>query len=212
MIEILLVVTILILAAPLIVYALVMGSITKCLARIKRRMAINSDSLKLIKIRYGKFLIVTRQSLRQKSECGLTCEPENKHMHQLRELDQIADDYLAMSDSARKALRYILSNDLDVLEWYRDSACAMLEATKNRIWLLRGLAAISLENCQCDFRDSTMALDRLLDTAKSVGIDWRADVLSVAQISDGVESLGGGGGTQWRSTKDYFERRAREYD
>jgi hypothetical protein len=203
-------------------------------ALLKKRLAISSRVLRGLRSRYGNTIAGTRERYRTLHDARMKATgsvlrdraatdqpnrstdafertvpgaPVERHSEVFREMDVLVDDYLKMTEPERKALRYLVSRDEPVLRGYQSSATAVLEATKDRAWLLRGLAATSLEDCQTDFRDSIGTLDTLLKAAARLGIDWRPQVAAVARLSDDTEPLGGGEGTPWKSTKTYLEGR-----
>ena len=66
-----------------------------------------------------------------------------------------------------------------------------LRESGDKIWLLRGLVAISLENCGVDYRDTLRQLVYLYIAAEDTGIDPQEDFQSIAKISSQEEPRGG---------------------
>jgi len=174
-------------------------------ARMKKRLAVNTSSLRALRSKYGR--VISEASKRYQPERAMPGAPVERHAKFFSEMDAIVDDYLRMTETERRALRYLLSHHDPVLRGYQYSVRSVLATTKERAWLQRGLAATSLEDCQSDFRDSIEALNGLLSAAERLGIDWRDDVAMAARLSDDTEPLGGGKGTPWKSTKAYLEGR-----
>jgi hypothetical protein len=134
-------------------------------------------------------------------------KPGEIHTQLFEHMDFLMDDYVRMQVKERAAVRQLMSHHFLVLLAYQHSVKPMLEATKQPVWLLRGLAAISIENCQTDFRDSMTVLDDLLWSAENLGIAWREPLELIAAYSDDSETPGCGG--QWQSTKSYLHARAK---
>jgi hypothetical protein len=88
-------------------------------------------------------------------------------------LDQNYLEYLSFSQEECEVIILFLSGNSDFsgfLLTYTDRAISQLKSTGEESWLLRGLVAITLENCAVDYRDSLGSLADLSLAAKECGI------------------------------------------
>ncbi len=76
-------------------------------------------------------------------------------------------------------------------QYAKDRAIPQLEKTGDKIWLTRGLIAISLENSGIDFRDSIFALSKLREVALEKNIGPEPEFVRIAQISSSETPRGG---------------------
>ncbi len=77
-------------------------------------------------------------------------------------------------------------------EYVRERAVKELKSTSDKVWLMRGLVAISMENCSIDFRDSLSLLASLYSAAKQKGINPEPIFQEIAKISSHEITPGGG--------------------
>jgi hypothetical protein len=68
-------------------------------------------------------------------------------------------------------------------EYTKERAIPKLGETGDKIWLTRGLVAMSIENSGIDYRDSILALRDLRNVAKDKNIDPEPEFVRIAQIS-----------------------------
>jgi len=102
--------------------------------------------------------------------------------------------YLEASAEQRAAVRVAVSDKngvLSALLGYAYRAARRIQSPEDREWLLRGLAAISIENCAKDYRDVHLALAELYVTAEEAGIRPRADFRAVSRLSSEEKPRGG---------------------
>ena len=180
-------------------------------SQIKRRGSVDSRALRLVKEKYG-MIISAINSNKEIQEYEKNNERPNKAYYTnsqqpqvFRSMDALMDDYLSMDNKQRVAVRFLMSHSFYALALYQDRAREMLVTTRQHVWLLRALAAISIENCQLDYRDSITILESLISAAERIGIDWRNPACIIADYSDDLEY----GGGQWKSTKAYLRSRSK---
>lgn len=89
-------------------------------------------------------------------------------------------------------VRYMDNFFIDLLwKYIRERAVVKLNLTGDKVWLMRGLVASSMENCSVDFRDSLSRLASLYSTAKQKGIDPEPIFQEIAKISSHEIPVGG---------------------
>jgi hypothetical protein len=185
------------------------------LRELKKRFDVDPNVFKAMRSKYGKVISDVKSDKRLDNINRINqlfgpyapSTPGEIHTQLFEHMDFLMDDYLRMQAKERVAVRQLMSHHFLVLLAYQYSAESILEATKQPVWLLRGLAATSIENCQTDFRDSMTVLDDLLWSAENIGIAWREPLALISEYSDDSESPGCGG--QWQSTKAYLQARAK---
>jgi hypothetical protein len=109
-------------------------------------------------------------------------------------LDELCPAYLAASADQRAAVRAAASDKKGVLSallGYAYRAAKRIQSPEDREWLLRGLAAISIENCARDYRDVLLALAELYVTAEEAGIKPGSDFRAVSRLSSAEKPRGG---------------------
>ena len=120
-------------------------------------------------------------------------------------LDLNYEIYLQASPQQRDEIRGIIGNCYfvdhrghinrfleDMLMRYVDErAIEKIRSTGDKIWLLRGLVAMSMENSGSDFRDSLIHLARLYVVAEEKGLNPEPEFQKVAQISSNENPRGG---------------------
>jgi hypothetical protein len=109
-------------------------------------------------------------------------------------LDQLSPAYLTATAEEREAIRLAISDKGGVLSAllgyvYRSAEQVRTQADKE--WLLRGLAAVSIENCSKDYRDMLIALAEMYVAAEEVGIDPKPAFKAVAALSSRKTPRGG---------------------
>ena len=90
-------------------------------------------------------------------------------------LIELCDYYLSTRDEQRKKLRDIIKlyNNLSgylVCDFARKASMEILISGEKE-WLRRGLAAISIENCRFDYRDSILSLNFICRAARGCDLD-----------------------------------------
>jgi hypothetical protein len=111
-----------------------------------------------------------------------------------RTLDDLCPVYLEASDLERASIRDAVSDKggiLSALLGYAYSAARRIQSPEDREWMLRGLAAISIENCSKDWRDVLLAMAELYVVAEEAGIKPRADFTAVSKLSSDDKPTGG---------------------
>jgi hypothetical protein len=76
-------------------------------------------------------------------------------------------------------------------QYARERAIPQLEQTGDKIWFIRGLIAISIENSGIDYRDSILVLSDLRKAAIKNKIDPEPEFTRIAQISSNETPRGG---------------------
>ena len=91
-------------------------------------------------------------------------------------------------DDEGKANRFL--EDL-FFQYAKERAIHQLEETGDKIWLTRGLIAMSVENSGIDYRDSILALSELRKVANEKNIDPEPEFVRIAKISSNEKPRGG---------------------
>jgi hypothetical protein len=81
-------------------------------------------------------------------------------------------------------------------QYARERAIPQLEETGDKIWLIRGLIAISIENSGIDYRDSILALSNLRKAAIKNNIDPEPEFVKISEISSNEPPRGGSTSTR----------------
>ncbi len=92
------------------------------------------------------------------------------------------------SDNNGKANRFL--EDL-FFRYTKEIAIPKLKETGDKIWLTKGLIAMSLENSGIDYRDSIMALSDLRKVANEKNLDPEPEFIRIAKISSNEKPRGG---------------------
>ena len=104
-----------------------------------------------------------------------------------RRLDDVCNFYLTASDSQRSHLRELVTDHSHPLRYYMfDYAvwCSkQIESPSDTDPLKRGLAALSLENCAVDWRDTFLALGEIYVKGKKLRMGVEDELRYVASIS-----------------------------
>lgn len=111
-----------------------------------------------------------------------------------RLLDGLCAVYLDPSSQQRAEIRSAVSGKEGIwsgLIAYAYRAAKRLESPADKEWLRLGLAAISIENCGADFRDTLMALAELWLAGERAGIDPEPYFKEVAELSSCQAPSGG---------------------
>lgn len=109
-------------------------------------------------------------------------------------LDELCPAYLDAPAPERAGVRDAVQDKvwvLNALLAYVYRAAERIHSPKDRGWLWRGLAAVSMENCSQDYRDVLVALSKLYAAAQKAGIPPRPDFKAVARISSDEIPRGG---------------------
>jgi hypothetical protein len=118
-------------------------------------------------------------------------------------IDEHYVDYINATSDERAKIRKFIKGDLfgskeiayALLIYVKERALQKLESTKEVVWLIRGLVAISMENQRTKFvdenytgayphGDATLLLADLYVTAKENGIDPKPHFETIAELSD----------------------------
>ena len=76
-------------------------------------------------------------------------------------------------------------------EYVTEKTVKELKSTGDKAWLMRGLVALSMENCSVDYRDSLSWLANLYSAAKQKGINPEPIFQEIAKISSHEITSGG---------------------
>ena len=109
-------------------------------------------------------------------------------------MDELCPAYLEASAEQRATVRAAASDKngvLSALLGYTYRAARRIQSPEDEEWLLRGLAAISIENCARDYRDVLLALAELYVTAEEAGIKPGSDFGAVSRLSSAEKPRGG---------------------
>lgn len=152
--------------------------------------------------------IESGENIRKFHEAVDQFEKEIRSQHDLIDeifcfFDENYDVYLQATDEQRRRIREAvyksyypsvsLSNFfIDLLHKYvKERVVEELKSTGDKVWLLRGLVAISMENMGSDWRDTMDMLQTLYKSAESKGIDPEPFFAKVAELSSRDVSSGG---------------------
>jgi hypothetical protein len=109
--------------------------------------------------------------------------------------DKLCPYYWAAPSEMRIAIRTMFKKKLYWAEIapfkYVDTVITRLETTPDINTLRMGLAAMSIEDCTTDYRDTLMALKNLAKAAKRASIDAKPQFLEIAALSSEHVSSGG---------------------
>lgn len=120
-------------------------------------------------------------------------------------LDNNYELYIETTSEQRQEIRtafsncYVVSNSGSVTHFMEDLLMEYLDErvrinlreTGDKNWLLRGLVAISLENCGIDYRDTLTQLVYLYIAAEEKGIDPESEFQAIAKLSSNEGPRGG---------------------
>ena len=109
-------------------------------------------------------------------------------------LDQLCPIYLSAGPQQRAEIRSAVSDKEGIwsgLINYVYRAADRLQSSADREWLRLGLAAVSIEDCRIDFRDTVVALAELYVATEKAGIDPEPHFREVAELSSHQVSSGG---------------------
>jgi hypothetical protein len=101
-------------------------------------------------------------------------------------LERLCPVYFECGADDRERIRQIVGRyryAVDPVRWYANAAAKKIEGPDDEQWLLKGLAAVSIENCGMDFRDTTFTMTALWVGAEAAGIDPKPHFRSVAKLS-----------------------------
>jgi hypothetical protein len=108
--------------------------------------------------------------------------------------DRMCSEYLSATPQEREQCRSLIRERETILAYllgYVHSAAKRVSTTKEIEDLRRGLAAASIEDCTCDYRDFLMALASLWVAAERVGIDPQPHFREMASLSSEKQPQGG---------------------
>jgi hypothetical protein len=109
-------------------------------------------------------------------------------------LDEICPAYISASSEDRAKVRAAVRDKngvLSALLGYAYRSAKRIHSPDDKACLIKGLAAISIENCSRDYRDVLLALAELYVAAEEAGIKPRADFKAVSQLSSRKKPDGG---------------------
>ena len=129
------------------------------------------------------------EDLREKEE-----EIETTFRETFQFFDELCRVYLDTTMEQCAAIRMAASNTGNITILLQKYACRSAKQIQNysdEELLLKGLAAASIENCSCDYRDTYAMLRRLSKAARKVGINPEPHFKTVAKRSSDKRSSGG---------------------
>lgn len=107
-------------------------------------------------------------------------------------LDTVCTAYLHADPAERSAIRQVVAGR-DSGAWvrhYADQLAKQLTSPDSEL-LRRAIAAVSIENCASDYRDTITSLADLYVRAEELGIDPRPHFAAIAELSDDQPTPGG---------------------
>jgi hypothetical protein len=138
-----------------------------------------------------------REELEQR-EAKMVSEAETQN--EFRDImRKLCSTYLEMTPNQRAEIRQMVAGRnvaecVELSTWilkYADRVARRINGPNDVQFLREGLAAVSIENCGCDYRDTLTALADLFVGAEEVGIDPRPHFLAVAGLSSTDRTRGG---------------------
>ena len=172
-----------------------------------------ADRLMLLVLRYEEWSIPQKQYIEQNlSRINVDGYTSNQFRSGLKELhermvaeddpfveirevmDEVCPAYLVASTDERERLRSIVAdlNDLSMLiRGYADTLSSEILSPNDTEKLRCGLAAISIENCRTDSRDTMLSLADLFVGAEEVGIDPLPYFQELSELSSSATPTGG---------------------
>jgi hypothetical protein len=109
-------------------------------------------------------------------------------------LDELCPAYLEASPEQRSLVRTAVSDKngiLSALIGYTYKAARQIRSPEDKGWLRKGLAAISIEDCNKDYRDVLLVLAELYLAAEEAGIKPRSHFTAVSKLSSSEKPRGG---------------------
>jgi hypothetical protein len=107
--------------------------------------------------------------------------------------DRLCPAYLEATPRERSQIRRSVADKsgiLSALLGYTYRAAKRIRAPADREWLRWGLAAVSIENCSRDFRDTLLALAELYVSAEEAGLKPRTDFRAISRLSSDEKATG----------------------
>jgi hypothetical protein len=109
-------------------------------------------------------------------------------------LDELCPVYLRSDARACDKMRSVVARCRtlhDPIRGYALSASKKLSGPDGAAWLERGVAALSIENCGMDYRDTIIAINVLAARAEAAGIDPKPYFSAAAERSSTKPTRGG---------------------
>jgi hypothetical protein len=114
-------------------------------------------------------------------------------------IDQNYEVYLNTTPNERAGIRNLAEKLWEpnhcfgdfLRKYVRERVIKEIRLTRKRIWLLRGLVAMSIENSSIDYRDTLTSLAELYIVAEENGIKPKIDFEAIAKISSNDIPRGG---------------------
>ena len=122
----------------------------------------------------------------------LTLYDPNTEMYAV--FDELTGLYLEVGSEDREHIRITVSDKdglLSALVGYANRSANHIKSLADRIWLKKGLAALSIEDCCKDFRDVLLALSELYLAAEDVGLYPMPEFKAIARLSSHLKPFGG---------------------
>jgi hypothetical protein len=108
--------------------------------------------------------------------------------------DELCPNYLDADSATREAIRKIVADRRplsDLIRGYAVHLAGQMAGPDDVGTLRNALAAISIENCQMDYRDTIMAIGAVRKRAAQAGIDAEPHFQAVGKLSSTKRSTGG---------------------
>jgi hypothetical protein len=107
--------------------------------------------------------------------------------------------YINATPKERAEIRMLVGKQGDInyhfedliMKYVREWVIKQLKLTGKRVWLLRGLVAMSIENSGVDYRDTLISLAELYAAAEENGIDPKKQFSKISTISSNEIPTGG---------------------
>jgi hypothetical protein len=108
-------------------------------------------------------------------------------------LEELCSLYLSSDAATRSQVREMIAdrNMADWVRFYAEQLAQNINGPEDVGMLRQALAAISIENCGIDYRDTLLSLANLYVKAEESGLDPKPHFADIADISTDAETLGG---------------------
>jgi hypothetical protein len=130
----------------------------------------------------------------QKDLQSILFQTRDPYLEFERILDQVCPNYLNALPDERGEVRELVSARAklsNLMRGYASGLTKKINSPADHEKVLNALAAISMENCRTDFRDTWIVLANLFVRAEEVGIDPKHYFQCVAQLSSDQPAIGG---------------------
>lgn len=110
-------------------------------------------------------------------------------------LDRLCEVYLETGTDGRSAIRDFIASRRDQDMWLMN-VCAhwladRVQGSEAARWLRLALAAVSIDDCGLDYRDTSLLMSKIFERAEQAGLNPRPDFEDMAERSTNRRTPGG---------------------